>query len=77
MALDLAKRPFPITCANCGNSVQQTLAWIKDHLEFPCPRCGATIRADRANINQTIADLEKADTAINDSLRRVRDAFKG
>jgi predicted RNA-binding Zn-ribbon protein involved in translation (DUF1610 family) len=46
MAVDLSRQSFPITCANCGNNLHQTLGWLKDHLEFPCPKCGATIRAD-------------------------------
>ena len=56
----------PITCPNCHEETQKTVAWLKEHDLFLCPACGV---ASPLETDQLRGEIVKAENSL-DKFRR-------
>lgn len=44
----------------CGHKTHKAIGWLKEHSEYVCDRCGATVRLDIDGLMQQIRTVEDA-----------------
>jgi len=72
MKLDIDSQAMEVPCQACGKKLSQTLGRLKKSPDLTCS-CGAVTHIDAADLNKSIAKVEKS---LSDFARNLGKMFK-
>ena len=64
-------KPWPFTCAHCGEHFQKQIGWLKTHDAIRCPTCGTSHKYRREELGLKFTE---ARNGLYDPLRYIHRA---